>query len=107
MSWRLEQALHSFILQRMCFDEVAARILEAPMSPIRTLPIFDRTLVHGSHVRSFQIRPSTRSGWIASEEADERVILHREYSDWHRVERAVARFRRDVATLHREGWVDA
>jgi hypothetical protein len=46
------------------------------------------------------------TGWIASEEADKRVVLRREFTDWHRVERAVTRFMGEVAELRREGWVD-
>lgn len=73
---------------------------------MKALSIFTRTLVHGSHVRSFQIHPLNSAGWIVSEEADRRVVLSREYTDWHRVERTVGRFVREVAELHREGWVD-
>jgi hypothetical protein len=46
------------------------------------------------------------TGWIASEEADQRVVLRRQFTDWHRVERAVTRFMGEVAELRREGWVD-
>jgi hypothetical protein len=72
-----------------------------------TSPIFTRTLVYGSHVRSFRIHPLPHAGWIASEEADQQVVLRGQYTDWHRVERTVMRFMGEVAELHREGWVDA
>jgi hypothetical protein len=71
-----------------------------------TSPIFRKTLVHGRHVRSFRIQPMPAAGWLASEEADHRVVLHRHYSDWHRVERTVTRFLGEVAELRREGWID-
>lgn len=69
-------------------------------------PIFTKTLVRGRHVRSFRIHPVRATGWIASEEADQRLVLRRQLTDWHRVERTVTRFMVEVAELHREGWVD-
>jgi len=69
-------------------------------------PIFAKTLVRGRHIRSFRIQPMPAAGWIASEEADERVVLRRQYADWHRVERAASRFLGEVAELRRAGWVD-
>jgi hypothetical protein len=68
--------------------------------------VFTKTLVRGPHVRSFRIHPVPTTGWIASEEADQRVVLRRQFTDWHRVERAVTRFMGEVAELRREGWVD-
>jgi hypothetical protein len=72
-----------------------------------TSAVFEKTLVHGPHVRSFRIRPELHEGWLASEEADRQVIRRRKYTDWHRVEREVTRFRGEVAELRRRGWVDA
>ena len=72
-----------------------------------TSPIFTRTLIHGGHVRSFEIHPVPAVGWIAHEEVDQHVVLRRQYTDWHRVERTVLRFDGEVAELRRQGWVDA
>jgi hypothetical protein len=71
-----------------------------------TAPIFEKTLVNGPHVRSFQIQPTSPDGWIASEEADQHVVQRWRYTDWHRVERAVLRFRSAAAELRRAGWID-
>jgi hypothetical protein len=72
-----------------------------------TSPIFTKTLVHGRHVRSFRIHPMPATGWMASQQADQRVVLRRQYTDWHRVERILTRFMGEVAELRRAGWVDA
>jgi hypothetical protein len=68
--------------------------------------IFKKTLVRGRHVRSFRIEPTAPEGWIASEEADQQIVQWWRYRDWHRVERAVARFLSTAAKLKRAGWVD-
>jgi hypothetical protein len=68
--------------------------------------IFKKTLVRGRHVRSFCIEPTPPEGWIASEEADHQIVQWWRYRDWHRVERAVARFLSTAAKLRRAGWVD-
>jgi hypothetical protein len=73
---------------------------------MRALPIFIKTLARGPRVRSFQIQPEPAGGWIASEEADRRVVRRFHLTDWHRVERTMARFVGQVTALHREGWVD-
>ncbi len=69
-------------------------------------PIFERTLVQGPHVRSFHVDRIPSEGWVASEEADSRVVRCDKYTDWHRVERAVSRFSGEVAELRRHGWLD-
>ena len=46
------------------------------------------------------------AGWEASERAGVHVIDQRRYSDWHRVERALIRFDREIDELRRQGWVD-
>jgi hypothetical protein len=69
-------------------------------------PILKRTLVHGSHTRCFKILPMSNAGWLASEERDRDVVMHRKYSDWHRVERIASRFRDEIAALRRHGWVE-
>jgi hypothetical protein len=73
---------------------------------MHTPPIFKKTLVRGRHVRSFRVEPTAPEGWIASEEADQQIVQWWRYRDWHRVERAVARFLSTAAKLKRAGWVD-
>jgi hypothetical protein len=68
-------------------------------------PIFAKTLAHEGHVRSFRIQPEPAIGWVASERNDSREVMHREYSDWHRVERLVMRFAGEVHELEANGWV--
>ena len=69
-------------------------------------PILKRTLTHGQHIRSYKILPVPDVGWLASEERDRDVVMQREYSDWHRVERIASRFRKEIAALCRNGWVE-
>jgi hypothetical protein len=71
-----------------------------------TSPIFKKTLVRGRHVRSFCVESTAPEGWIASEEADRQIVQWWRYRDWHRVERALARFLSTAAKLKRAGWVD-
>jgi hypothetical protein len=72
-----------------------------------TAPLFIKTLVREEHVRSFQVHPVPAVGWEVSEREDQRVLQHRQYSDWHRVERTLSRFTRAVAELRRQGWHEA
>ena len=63
-------------------------------------------LVRANRVRSYHIRP-TAAGWEASAREDERLVQERSYSDWHRVERTLERFRDEIAQLRAQGWRDA
>ena len=63
-------------------------------------------LVRANRVRSYHIRP-TSAGWEASAREDERLVQERSYSDWHRVERTLERFRDEIAELRAQGWRDA
>ena len=63
-------------------------------------------LVRANRVRSYHIRP-TAAGWEASAREDERLLQERAYSDWHRVERTLERFRDEIAELRAQGWRDA
>jgi hypothetical protein len=55
-------------------------------------------------VRQYSIRPTTDAGWEVRLEEDRVVRRHSRYQDWHRVERALALFRREVADLTAQGW---
>ena len=64
-----------------------------------------KTLVHARHVRSLEVEASS-DGWQVLERDDERVVQRQQYTDWHRVERRVTRFERDVTELRDQGWVE-
>ena len=70
-------------------------------------PVFLKTLVRATHIRSFEVAPLPTVGWEASKRADQHVIQSRQYSDWHRVERVVNLFTREISELRRQGWIDA
>jgi hypothetical protein len=70
-------------------------------------PVFMKTLVRATHIRSFEVAPLPMVGWEASKRSDEHVIQSRQYSDWHRVERVVSLFTREISELRQQGWVDA
>jgi hypothetical protein len=72
-----------------------------------TTPVFDKTLVRDEHVRSFRVRPASPAGWEASECEDQRVVRQQRYGDWHRLERALTRFTREIAELRALGWREA
>ncbi|HEV3060555.1 MAG TPA: hypothetical protein VGY48_20080 [Vicinamibacterales bacterium] len=69
-------------------------------------PVFTKTLVRAQEVRSYQVAPTPNAGWEVSERS-EQDFVQRQYSDWHRVERALTRFTREISELRRQGWVDA
>jgi hypothetical protein len=61
-------------------------------------------LHHADHVRQYSIAPLEPHGWEVKFEED-RTLRHRaQYSDWHRVERELAKFRREVSELEASGW---
>jgi hypothetical protein len=62
--------------------------------------------VRADEVRSFDIHQQG-SVWECSQQASHGVACVQQYSDWHRVEREVARFTREIAELRTEGWQDA
>ena len=50
-----------------------------------------REYTSAGHVTRFTITKS-RTGWDVREERDDTVVKHANYSDWHRVERAMQVF---------------
>jgi hypothetical protein len=66
--------------------------------------MFTITLQRAEHVRQYSIRPTTDAGWEVRREEDRTLTRHVHYHDWHRVERALAMFRREVADLTAQGW---
>jgi hypothetical protein len=69
--------------------------------------VFQKTLVRAGEVRSFQIRQRSAEGWEISQETNTGVKQRKPRSDWHRVERDLALFAREIAALRLQGWRDA
>lgn len=63
------------------------------------------TLHRAEHVRRYSIQPIRHLGWEVTLEEDRTLKYHTRYDDWHRVERALESFRREVAELTAQGWV--
>ena len=66
--------------------------------------MFAKILTHDGHTRQFTIRDAGAAGWEVLEQQDDRVTRDVHYTDWHRVERALAGFELEVALLERDGW---
>lgn len=67
-------------------------------------PLFEKTLVRATETRSFRIRRASSEGWESCETANERVAQRQHHTDWHQVERKVARFWSEIAALRGSGW---
>lgn len=65
------------------------------------------TLVRTHHIRSFHVGPSCPTGWEALQQHDGLVVQQQRYTDWHRVERTLDRFAREIAALREQGWSEA
>lgn len=68
--------------------------------------VFAKTLVRDPQVRAFEIAVAPEAGWYVSERAGDAVV-QRHCSDWHRVERTISRFTREISELEREGWIES
>lgn len=68
--------------------------------------MFDVLLRNASHTREYSIRAHGVSGWEVKLEADRHVTRHVWYHDWHRVERALDAFVREVSELMEQGWIE-
>lgn len=69
--------------------------------------MFDMSLRHADHIRRFSISLKGTSGWEVRCEDDLALTRHDVYQDWHRVERALALFEREVLELREQGWRDS
>ena len=67
--------------------------------------MFERSLTCAGHTRRFLIESLGASGWLVREEQDDTVVRTKVYDDWHRVERARAAIKAEIATLTASGWV--
>jgi hypothetical protein len=66
--------------------------------------MFARRLRRADHIRHYSISPSGREGWEVRLEEDRTLRRLDHYHDWHRVERALASFEREVEELRAQGW---
>jgi hypothetical protein len=67
--------------------------------------MFAVRLAHDDHVRLYSIRAAGTDGWEVRLEEDEKLRRLDHYHDWHRVERTLALFKREVSQLREQGWL--
>ena len=67
--------------------------------------MFDVNLVSSTHERHYSVSLTGSSGWEARLEEDRSVSWRETHADWHRMERTLARVRREVSDLLERGWV--
>jgi hypothetical protein len=66
--------------------------------------MFVLSLQYDDRVRRYSICAAGASGWEVRLEEDQVVRRLDHYHDWHRVERALASFEREVVELTSRGW---
>ena len=66
--------------------------------------MFSKELSFDGHTREFSVDALVSEGWEVRVTVDRRVVRHTVYSDWHRVERAIGAFEREVQMLESQGW---
>jgi hypothetical protein len=66
--------------------------------------MYHLSLRSAEHVRRYSIREVDRSGWEVTFEEDRTLRRCDRYQDWHRVERALALFEREISDLTAQGW---
>jgi hypothetical protein len=69
--------------------------------------VFRKTLVRAAETRSFLVVQNPTAGWQSRELANDRIARQQDRTEWHRVERDIARFGREIEELRRQGWRDA
>ena len=62
------------------------------------------TLRFADHVRHYSVARIGPLGWEIRLEADSKLQRLDHYQDWHRVERVLAQFEREVSELQESGW---
>ena len=68
-----------------------------------TNPLLAATLVRADQTRTFHIQRAEPSGWEIAEHEDGRVVRRKHQTDWHRVERTLARYLREITDLREQG----
>ena len=66
--------------------------------------MFSQELSLAGHTRRFIFTATPTAGWEMRVEEDDRVLRRSQFSDWHRVERALAATEREVRSLVAIGW---
>lgn len=66
--------------------------------------MFHVSLCQANHVRRYSVAAVAPSGWEVMLEEDSSVCRRDRYTDWHRVERAVAILELEVEQLRSRGW---
>lgn len=66
--------------------------------------MFSREFTLAEHSRRFTVSASDSGGWELQVTQDRAVVLHRSYSDWHRLERAMSAIEREMSELLANGW---
>ena len=66
--------------------------------------MFRMYLSRGEETRSYSVADLGTRGWALNKEENSRLVRSACYTDWHRVERAIALIHLEAATLEREGW---
>ena len=67
--------------------------------------LLDLSLRRADHIRRYFVRAVAPSGWEVRFEEDRELRRRTIYQDWHRVERALALFEREVTELTASGWL--
>jgi len=67
--------------------------------------MFTVSLRNADHTREYSIHARGVSGWQVRIEADHELARETWYHDWHRVERVLDEFAREVHALTKQGWV--
>jgi hypothetical protein len=66
--------------------------------------MFNIELSYAGHSRRFAIGHLPVGGWELLIEEDQAVVSRVRYTDWHRVERALAGVVRSISELEARGW---
>lgn len=69
--------------------------------------MFDKRLRHAEHIRHYSITAGQEWGWEVRFVEDDTLRRQDRYQDWHRVERVLASFEREVDELTARGWTIA
>jgi hypothetical protein len=70
--------------------------------------MFSVLIRYGARERRYDILEHEPAGWEIRTEDGHTVVRQVKYDDWHRVERALAGFHREIASLLAAGWqIDA
>ena len=66
--------------------------------------MFSKELTFAGHTRTFKVDSRHSEGWEVRVLQDSDVVRRTSYSDWHRVERTISSFEREVSRLLSQGW---